>query len=124
MANRIIKYRYWYSVKMIEVGQIEFMTDGSYRVNGELVGGILCESTGLKDKNGKEIYEGDIVKFKKGIGTYGIMAGVPTELYAGKATVEWHSPCFKFMGLSDFYAYRLDYAEVIGNIYENPELIK
>jgi hypothetical protein len=33
------KYQYWYSGKMLDIGQIEFFTDGSYRVNDELIRG-------------------------------------------------------------------------------------
>ena len=82
---------------------------------------ILMQSTGLKDKNGKEIYEGDIVvamsqgvkalgKVKRRIDGYWLMypAWQHGEL--------WHIVENVDTGETG--------VEVIGNIYENPELLK
>ena len=61
------------------------------------------EYTGLKDKNGKEIYEGDIFNYDGEIDTID--------------------------SIEDFYfneliEYRMSEGKIIGNIYENPELLK
>ena len=77
----------------------------------------LMQYTGLKDKNEKEIYEGDIVKLRA---NHGI--GV-VKYYDewGAFVVEYIKPKpLVVLGIS----YYKEDIEVIGNIYENPELIK
>lgn len=71
--------------------------------------------TGLKDKNGKEIYEGDICSMKS-FDTY------------VKGEVRYQPPEFCLRTANDYW--ELDYGDpayieikIIGNIYENPELL-
>jgi uncharacterized phage protein (TIGR01671 family) len=85
----------------------------------------IIQFTGLLDSNGKEIYEGDICK------TTGYTGIVEYEIQAGQYWVKWHRNGNRYMPLangSDQYGDEtgiyLNQFEVIGNIYENPELLK
>lgn len=79
----------------------------------------LMQSTGLFDKNGKEIYEDDIVRitltdgFRYVVGEDGAVKYKLGAFYILNGLDEYL--------ISDFY---IDDIEVVGNIYENPELLK
>lgn len=130
----IPRYRAWYVLaeEMIdEILMISFVrkeiigkfTDGSTSVplkfedtrNGEDV--ILMQSTGLKDKNGKEVFVGDIIKC-----TRGCLHEVYIEKEYG-GTFIGGMPAIYLKGLGEGYAWT-EHEEIIGNIYENPELLE
>jgi uncharacterized phage protein (TIGR01671 family) len=81
---------------------------------------ILMQFTGLKDKNGKEIFEGDVVKCKM-ITQNDILPHegevVFVEEFGGFATKNQ-------AGKTLFHNHLIDSFEVIGNIYESPELLE
>ena len=73
---------------------------------------ILMQSTGLRDKNGVEVYEGDILK--TWIGGYE---------QASPYVVEDMRKLYFELERDDSY-YRIQKTEILGNIYENPELLE
>ena len=86
----------------------------------------IMQYTGLKDQNGVEIYEGDIVKFNGGAEDF--FAEIGFEYGCFIAKMPWVIKVKKF-GKASYpeLKYYIDMTfvstEVIGNIYENPELI-
>lgn len=77
----------------------------------------LMQSTGLFDKNGKEVFVGDIIKCTR---------GCPHEVYLEKeygGTYIGGMPAVYLKGLLSGYAWTGS-EEILGNIYENKELLK
>ena len=75
---------------------------------------IIMQFTGLHDKNGKEIYEGDIVRLKN--------------QNIGKIIYQTEHMRYVVNGETKFFSFVLTAnirrTEIIGNIYENPELLE
>lgn len=89
----------------------------------------LMQYTGLKDKNGKEIYEGYIIKFEdcsidgtKEFYNIGVIEreGKKDELVISQLLFEKTYFTENYM---DFIDQTFEVSEIIGNIYENPELL-
>lgn len=82
----------------------------------------IMQSTGLKDKNGKEIFEGDIVAGKFYFAGVGYFDTGEREVIVRNKPVLWEDGKFLCSGfdLSEMN----ERIEVIGNIYENKELLK
>ena len=110
-------------------GKIYFNGDRNSFRNEDTDRCDIMQCTGLKDKNGKEIYEGDIVGVK-------LMDNVESKgYYICKTKVVFHQGCWilfqigfdysktKLFEMSFLYDQN-DQIEIIGNIHENPELIK
>lgn len=80
----------------------------------------IMQYTGLVDKNNKEIYEGDIIKLDGVCGDDGIYQIYYEEDFAGFAITKHIDK-----SSSESFGYgESHHCEVIGNIYENPELLK
>ena len=99
--------------QVIEANE-QYITIGSWcPVNPDTLG----QSTGLKDKNGKEVFVGDIIKC-----TRGCLHEVYIEKEYG-GTYCGGMPAVYLKGLREGYAWT-EHEEIIGNIYENPELLE
>ena len=80
----------------------------------------IGQFTGLYDKNGKEIYEGDIIKSSHGTLHYIVY---DNDLACFKAVVARYNPLGEYETLSKGWVVQFN-KEVIGNIHDNPELLK
>lgn len=84
--------------------------------------GVPMQYTGFKDKNGKEIYEGDVVVGKCQSHWYDGYFNVK-----GIVKYDDSKAVFLVEGISDMYGgylFEIEDLEVIGNIYEDPELLE
>lgn len=124
MANRIIKFRFWNSSVAVEkMLTWEFAKQIHADELFEQKHLIPLQFTGLLDKNGKEIYEGDIVQVK----TWNNKQG---NIYK-KGQVCWADAHFFVAANDPLSPFAMTYPhhpqiswEIIGNIYENPEFLK
>lgn len=99
-----------------EDNAIEFPCDEAHLVDKK----TICQYTGLKDKNGKEIYEGDIVKSISG--KIGYVIFLQQEM---GYVVAWDNCDTRLGHRSRGGGYEYDESiEVIGNIHDNPKLVK
>ncbi len=122
---REIKFRAWDTKAKKMVYTCQYLPP--FKCNEKEDIWIMLQYTGLKDKNGKEIYEGDIVKTKVGVGSIVYMAKAAIdheysiEEIIPAFLIKWHD---ESSSCSFIYKSEKKELEVIGNIYENPELLK
>lgn len=124
--SREIKFRVWDENNMAApfdmIAQLTDVIDSYFDKSA-----IFMQYTGLKDRHGVEIYEGDVLRLNNPEGEM---------FFNGTAFVEWKEWGFRFNPITYtqpenemfydstmFWHDQEDY-EVIGNIYENPELLE
>ena len=126
---RELRFRAWHNNRMcyfdLFTTEWDSMSIKDVIINGE----PIMQYTGLKDKDSKEIYEGDIVSHEIENKVY------PEDEYITIASVEWDDEKASFIiHFRDYPEHHLSatgkakwlssFYEVIGNIYENPELLE
>lgn len=104
-------------------------TEGNYCLEWESSTLEIMQYTGLKDKNGNDIYEGDILRNTRYIQDVEIYwNGCTTDENSinGPSWIKWGGWHFKKLENDDrmTYATYQDEIEIIGNIYENPKLLE
>lgn len=154
--NRDFKFRAWTGTEMTD--KIAIAGNGhvtTWEVHDSLIGPrlssvdwVIMQFTGLQDKNGMDIYEGDIIKFHYFYGTLGANLGFEEAEHELTGIVEFgmfgwglkaikgehwkgHTRYEDGEGESSLHelcamnegAIHEDSFEVIGSVYENPELI-
>jgi uncharacterized phage protein (TIGR01671 family) len=130
---------YNHSVSLSLNGIVHYLdTDGEWKCdiegNGEDIGVIVMQYTGLNDRHGTEIYEGDIVRIlysdwaSKSDKDSRTLEQYLTDIAEVKVVI-WEFNGFYVSNEVDGYAESMSYGkhgyiEVIGNIYQNAELLK
>ncbi|KPD05314.1 hypothetical protein AM501_27420 [Aneurinibacillus migulanus] len=85
----------------------------------EIKDAVFRQYTGLKDKNGKEIYEGDIVTGKRDSHWHDGYEKVYAKVYFSDSNLG-----FMVDGMGGGYLHDIEDIEVIGNVFEHPELLE
>ncbi len=122
----IPKFRAWWEKgkRMLDIAAIDFLekevkshANVMYRFDDI----ELMQSTGLVDKNGKEIFESDIVKIPDDYSAFGKNAGEILKVAFNNGCFRLKRPNSKGRG---FYFEDDSTVTIIGNIYENPEFLE
>lgn len=133
---RHIKFRAWYKPykQMCQVESLRFDGNGVYTAvlieepfyDRKLVEAdeiVIEQFTGLKDKKGTEVYQGDICSFTSKTGKHtGVVERLDNLAGFGLRMVK-NNFRYTFSNL-DTMGVNLDTLEVVGNIHENPELLE
>ena len=111
MSMREIKFRAWDGKRMITDGFLIRPWDGNIIAAVNILEYPLMQYTGLKDKNGNGIYEGDVLQLSE-----------PVEVYWSETMASFYIRHPEILVDEPLEGYNKA-AEIIGNVYENPDLL-
>lgn len=118
----------WHTGLLAHIGNAWYIISNKAGIETafEVIPSTIGQYTGLTDKNGKKIFEGDIIKYKN---TDGIKFNGVALTVIGKVVYNEKNASFAISGKDEIGAKHYDYfpiknIEDIGNIHDNPELLK
>lgn len=120
MSDRF-RFRVWNKTEKVYLKMPEMHCDNTGCFLSVMEDEVLEQCTGLRDKNGRLIYEGDIVIVNGDVMT------IPLEYENKKAFINWDDCGFYLHfenGLIENLFQECWIFEIIGNIHENPELLE
>lgn len=124
LANRLLKFRFWGNFGELneeeDICEMEMLYGDKFCFfESEPIDDLFAcrnfqvmQFTGLKDKNGKEIYEGDILTY----------SGITSNGSKIIREVNYNVENARFQSGMYLLSQSIELSEIIGNIYENPEL--
>lgn len=125
LSSRLFKFRAWgttikWMSKPFSFGQVLNFHDQI--IKSLTADEIVMQFTGLKDKNEVEIYEGDIVTYKRSVGNWTgqFMTTTHKVIFTEEVNAFVLEYGSSYIKLRKHWGYEY---EVIGNIFENPELL-
>ena len=115
------RFRVWNKTEKVYLKMPEMHCDNTSCFLSAMEDEVLEQCTGLRDKNGRLIYEGDIIKITGDVMTIGL------KYMDCLFKVIWEDNGFWFemldendcLGFCEYWEY-----EIVGNLHENPELLE
>ena len=115
------RFRVWNKTEKVYLKMPEMHCDNASSFLSVMEDEVLEQCTGLRDKNGRLIYEGDIIKITGDVMTIGL------KYMDCLFKVIWEDNGFWFemldendcLGFCEYWEY-----EIVGNLHENPELLE
>ena len=107
--------------------EIEVDSEYTFRplfVTGEYPDVVLTQSTGIKDKNGADVYEGDIIEATISSRWTGVSRWIGVVKYSVERASYILEDINEFLSDFTYLKQSSNGFEIIGNIYENPELME
>lgn len=117
--DKVKEYIHQITVQIFEQANIDYPYPTCETISCEVIPETVGQFTGLTDKNGKEIYEGDIIEDKNGIG---VIMWFQTA-WGVSSYAHGYNGLKSYTVVDSFYSKETKEWAVIGSIHDNPELL-